>query len=139
MGGFGQTPRLTSVTDTPGSAFLKGGNTPCVIQVKIASTAEDSGNTGQTHILRAGLTMGMISASKKWAHYDDGASDGTETAKGFLLSTVSVKDNQGNAADAIGLVVIGGQPLIDENKVYGFDSAAETDLANKFLWSTDYE
>lgn len=140
-GPFGQTPRITSVTDVPLSPFVIAGK-GTVIQVEFDSTTVDAGNTGQTHILRSGLTVAQYTSGgsiKKWGEYDDTKADGREDAKAFLVGSINMRDNQGSAKDTWGLVMIGGQPLIDEDKVYGLDALGKADLANLFLFSTSYE
>jgi len=136
------TPRLTSETDTPTQPFILNG-TPTEIQVKLVSTTVDAGNTGQTHKLRAGLTIALLTAgddSGKATHYSNGGSNGQGTAIGFLKHPVNMHDESGTAQDTWGIVVIGGQPLIDESYIYGEHSDVLTsDLVNKFLWSSSYE
>ena len=54
--------------------------------------------SGQT--LVAGAVVGIVTASSKYAEYDNGAGDGTETAAGVLFEAVDA-----SAADAAGVVV----------------------------------
>ena len=133
-------PELVSASDTPGAAFWKGGAVPTLIQINIDSLTTDTGNTGQTHILRAGLAMGMVTADGNYREYDDGNDPaGIGVCLGFLWHTVNVKDSQGTARDTTGILCIGGQGLIDEDLVFGLDANGKTDLANKFLFSSSYE
>jgi hypothetical protein len=93
--------------------------------VTIASSARDSENTPDT-TLRKGLVLGKITASGKFAQYDSGASDGTETAYGILADEVKVVDEDGSAADAFATVMVHGK--VDESKLIGIDAAAKADL-----------
>jgi len=141
---MGLTPRLTSETDTPTQPFMIAGvEGATIIQVKLVSTTVDAGSTGQTHKLRAGLTLAMVTAGDdagKWIDYAHSAVTGADTAMGFLVNPVNMKDESGTAVDSWAIVVIGGQPLIDESFIYGEDSDVLTsDLVNKFLWSSSYE
>jgi hypothetical protein len=150
-GGFGSQPGLTSSTDTPSAPFILAG-TPTVITGMIVSTATDVGNTGQTYILRAGLTVALISASKKFATYAVGGSGGAETAVGFLMHDVNMQGPDGVARDTVAQIAVGGQPVVDESLVYLLDAAAKLDFSGaqaaagpitvvgqscKFIWSSE--
>jgi hypothetical protein len=137
MTGFGETPGITSATDTPSPQFILAGK-PTVVSVVMVSTAVDTGNTGQTYILRAGLSVGKITTGSKYLQYLTGAVDGSGVFKGFLMENVNMKGPDGVARDTIARVAIGGQPLINEAAVIGLDSDAKADQVEKFLWSSDY-
>jgi len=118
---------VTSKSNSPYGWLLRIALTE---KVTIDDTAVDAGNTGQTHILRAGLVMGKITASGKMAHYAPGASDGTETAYGILLSDVDTKDGDpgATAADMPGLLLIAGEVHDAANNCLLWDSAAAADF-----------
>lgn len=141
--GHGLTPEIVSATDTPTTPFMKqGAEHATIVNVKFSSGAVDSGNTGQTHILRAGLTVAFQTGgagSGEWIDYLDNEANGRGTAMGFLVHSINMKNDQGTARDTWGLVVIGGQPLIEEDLVYGLDENGIGDLEHRFLFSTDYE
>jgi len=143
VGGFGNTPNIVSVTDTPKAPFiLSGEQNAIIIQAKILSTTVDSGNTGQTNVLRSGLTMAQYTSGdniNKWGAYNDGGSNGMATAQGFLWASVNMQNSQGTAQDTWALIVIGGGCLIEEDQVIGLDANGKTDLAYRFLWSTTFE
>lgn len=92
----------------------------------IGSGCLDAGNTDNAKQLRKGLCLGKLTSGGKYQHYDDAASDGTQTAVAFLDETVSVKN-----ADALARICVGGGG-IDEDKVIGLDANGKTDLANYF-------
>jgi len=105
-----------------GNEFLLSDHYAC-INVVIASTARD----GTSTTLRKGLVMGKITASGKYAEYDDGASDGTETAVGILLEDVNLLDENGTARDAAGVLVVHG--IVDNSKLYGIDANGRADMS----------
>lgn len=93
--------------------------------VTIDSSARDSGNSPDT-TLRKGLVLGKITASGKFAQYDSGAVDGTETAYGILADQGKVVDGDGNAVDTFATVMVHGK--VGESKLIGIDTAAKADL-----------
>ncbi|HOX27417.1 MAG TPA: hypothetical protein PLU44_16845 [Candidatus Krumholzibacteria bacterium] len=101
----------------------------------IASNAVDAGNTGQTHILRAGLAMGIITASGKYAQYTAAATAGagTDTCVGYLMHEVDLKDGDpaASATDHGGDILVLGHVLT--GNLIGHDAAGEADLAGK-IW-----
>jgi hypothetical protein len=148
---FGSQPGITNRTDTPGAPFILAGN-PTIIPGTMLSTAVDAGNTGQTYILRAGLTVAIIAASHKFDYYQPAGSGGAETAIGFLAEDVNLHGPDGVVRDTACKIVVGGQPVIDESAVYLLDAAAKLDFSGaqvaagpiavtgqscKFIWSSD--
>jgi hypothetical protein len=136
-GPFGSQPGLTSATDTPGAKFILAGN-PTVVTVEVLSTTVDAGNTGQTYILRAGLALALITSGTKYGLYATAGAGGLGVFKGFLAQDVNMKGPDGVVRDTTAMLVIGGQPLIDESAVIGLDTDAKADQPEKFLWSGDY-
>jgi hypothetical protein len=72
-------------------------------------------------ILPAGTLLGRKTADKKYYVYNNGASDGTEVARGVLRRAA---DTAGG--DQLGNIVIAG--ILKLSMVSGADSAALTDL-----------
>lgn len=65
----------------------------------------DAGNTGFTAVLREGLIMGQVTATKKWKPFASGASDGTEIARGVLLIPTAIP----NGLDIVNAsILVGG-------------------------------
>lgn len=95
------------------------------IGITIDKSARDTGNTPQT-TLRKGLVLGRITATGKYAQYDDSASDGTEVAACILADEVNLLDEDGNAQDAHATGVIHG--VVDESKLIGIDDNGKADL-----------
>lgn len=75
-------------TDSDISDLIYGPLWNCVFlnYALISGTARDAGNTNNTTVLRTGLVMGVITASGKWAQFNSAASDGTQIARGILIS-----------------------------------------------------
>lgn len=115
----------------PGVGFLR--ERVHSVPMKVSSTAIDGGNTGQTHILRAGLVLGKITATGELAHYSDIAGDGTEVAWGILMQEVDLKDGDVSATsiDTFGDVLIKGTVL--EGELIGYDAAAGVDFAKDII------
>jgi hypothetical protein len=65
----------------------------------VSGASRDPGNTSFTTVLRIGLIMGIITASNKWAPFDNAASDGTQLARGILLSFGLNTQSDGADAD----------------------------------------
>lgn len=100
-----------------------------VVPMTIAAAAADVGNTGQTHILRKTLVLGMITATGKLVEYDDdGTDDGRRTAYAILDQQVDLKrgdltaDNEDRTANVL---LIGH---VRSDQLIGYDAAAKTDL-----------
>lgn len=100
--------------------------------ITVDDTARDAGNTGKTTTLRPGLVMGKITASGKYAQYNNSASDGTQTAIGILKDQVKVIDENANAVDAQAVLVIHGR--VDESALIGCDAGAKADLAGQIVF-----
>lgn len=100
----------------------------------LVSTAVDASSTPTT-TLKAGLIVGRITASGKWAHYAPAASDGTETAKGALLEDTQMLGPDSVVRDSQGTIMIGG--LLRASKLNGIDAAARVEMANRFFFDDD--
>jgi hypothetical protein len=72
-------------------------------------------------VLVAGLVLGRITATKKYVAYANGASDGTEVARGVLMEGVDT-----TGVDKLGNIIYGG--TLKLSKLTGLDSNAITDL-----------
>lgn len=75
----------------------------------ISGAARDAGNTGYTTVLRPGLVMGIITASGKWAQWDADAVDGTEVARGILMTLgLNTQLDNANADRYLATIAVGG-------------------------------
>lgn len=93
---------------------------------KFASGRMVPAGSGATLTYEAGLVIGLVTASGKFAAYNNSASDGTEVARGVLLEKV-VTDEFGNDSEMQYVQV--GELFTD--LLIGLDSAAKTDMAAK--------
>lgn len=94
----------------------------------IDATAVDTGNTGQTHILRAGLVLGKLTSGGNLVHYLDSASDGSQVAHAILAADVDLKDGDpaGTAAAHKATVYVAG--WFKSSALFGYDAAALADF-----------
>ncbi len=101
--------------------------------VILAAAARDAGNTSLTATLREGLVLGKITASKKYAQYDDSASDGTQVADLILAEQVNLISPETDAAvDSPGLCVY--KARVENGALIGIDANGRTDLAGRFYF-----
>lgn len=100
--------------------------------VILAAAARDAGNTPTT-TLREALVLGRITASDKYAQYDDSAIDGTEVADLILAEQVDLVDPSTNVAtDSTGLCVYSAR--VENGALIGIDAAGRTDLAGRIYF-----
>lgn len=100
-------------------------------KVTIDSTAVDAGNSGETHILRPGLVLGVYTAQSTYIQYDDagGPGVGETVARYILLDEVDLKDGDpgASASDHVANVMVIGR--VKESKLHGIDDNGKADLA----------
>lgn len=77
--------------------------------------------------LVGGTVLGKITASGKYDAYDNGDSDGTQTAVGILLNRADPTDG-----DVLGSMMVHG--VVRSGSLTGIDSAAVTDLRDEFIF-----
>ena len=75
-------------------------------------------------VLAEGTILGKVTASGKYAAYDNAASDGTQTAVGILSETVDA-----TSADVSTHMYVKGQFV--EAELVGLDANGKTDLGSK--------
>jgi len=76
-------------------------------------------------IIPAGCVMGRVTATKKWSVYANGASDGTEVARGVLRDSRDT-GTVGAPQSVLGNIVIAG--ILRLSMLSGLDANAITDL-----------
>lgn len=115
-------------TDTPNEFRMDSSGREKSIIVA-AAARDDFGSPAHspTTTLRKGLVMGMITASDKYAEYDNTAEDGTETAVGVLLKSVNLLNEDDTAVDGIAALHFGG--YYDQALLYAHDANSKIDLA----------
>jgi len=77
-------------------------------------------------VYHAGQVLGKITATGLYAAYDDGASDGTQVAKGILEATTEVDDQAGGT-----LAIMLRSATVFEDLLVGLDAAGKVDLGSK--------
>ena len=131
---------VTGGSMTPSYAWLVNPDTAEFGVVQIDNTAADSGNSYRTTYLRPGLVLGKVTASDRYKEYDNGNSDGTETAAAILAQGVDLLDPLGNAKTehpAGVKVLLKGH--IDTAFLIGIDAAGKAELRTAgFLLKEDY-
>jgi len=112
----------------------------------IDGSSRDTGNTGNTTVLRPHLVMAQVTATKKWKPFDNGADDGTEIPRGIL--TFLGINTQLNGADQdrfLATILIGGlvQPesiCIASTAGWGLDqvTAAHVNVRKAFKYAIQF-
>ena len=87
-------------------------------------------DAAETEDIKAGTVMGVITASGKYAKYDDAHVDGTEVAKAILYEDVALSDVI--AADKNVSIWLHG--IFKEADLTGLDAAAKVDLKNAIFF-----
>jgi len=133
--GFGTIPGVGSEIDTFVNAFTWGKGTRIEwFPATINSLAVDSGNS-PTWELRQGLVLGQITTTQQWKAYSPTATDGSDVAKGVLMTGLRMQDLQGSTRPAFyGIMVAGG--LIAGNLI-GLDYQARQQMRGAFQFDDD--
>lgn len=79
-----------------------------------------------TTVLSGGTIIGELTTSGKYTRYADGASDGSETARGILLNRIDP-----TKGDHLGSMMVHG--VVRSGSVHGYDAAAAAELT-KFIF-----
>jgi NDP-sugar pyrophosphorylase family protein len=79
-------------------------------------------------VLAAGTVLGEVSATGKYGPYDNAAGDGRETAVGFLVEDVNLKDG----VDVVTSILLHGSVI--EARTSGVDANAKTDFAGAIIF-----
>jgi hypothetical protein len=108
------------------SAFGRTGDRRVVID----ASAMDGGSSPPT-TLRAGLVLGMLTATKKYKEYDPCGSGGTSTARAILVESTDV-----SGGEALARVAFRGDFKV--SALIGLDAGAKADL-DQCLWFEDSE
>lgn len=97
-------------------------------------TLDLSAFTGGTHypngFLMSGLPLGKITATGKYAPYNNANSDGTEVLAGFLLTPIAAPATD---LDPVGALYEHGQ-VVRANLPIAIDSAGVADVAGRIIF-----
>lgn len=126
-GGF--TPALTTTSDAVhAEASVLASEHGMVKRLGITlDAATVSADATGNKVLSTGTIVAEITASGKYAAYDNALSDGRETAVGVLFESVNLRDG-----DVITAVLLHGSVL--EARISGLDSGARADLAGRIIF-----
>lgn len=106
-----------------------------VYGAQISGAARDSGST-PTSVLRPGLAMGIITASKLWAQYDPTATDGTQICRGFLAGpSLRMTDINGSNQNKQAAIIVSGPVLA--SRLYNLDQLARAHCFGRFIFDDD--
>lgn len=101
------------------------------VPMVVAAATVDARSTGETYKLQPGLVLGVITSGGKLTQYDDGASDGSQTAKYILMQAVDMRGNDPDASVADQVVDVLEIGAVRKDGLGGYDAAAKVDLAGK--------
>lgn len=108
LSGQFQVPGLSSQYDTITKDILWGRDDWTWLTTALVSGASRDGGNSPTTLLRPGLLLGIITATKKWIQWDPTATDGSENIAGVLLADISAQILGANADRFMGLIAIRG-------------------------------
>lgn len=132
MAGIGNQIGITNKVSYTSNKFITDQSRIGWKPVILAAAARDASKTPTT-LLGEGLVVGKITASDKYAQYDDSAVDGTEVADLILAEDVDLVDPETNVAtDSTGLCVYSGR--VDNDALNGINAAGRTDLAGRIYF-----
>jgi hypothetical protein len=133
-GGRNRVPGITAAVETFENEFLWGPYEAQYISgLTIAGTARDTGNTGSTHILRAGLLLGQNFTTKKLQQWTPTATDGTEYIWGVLKESRTMLSQNSDTDRLTGLIVVGGGVLSNRLIVPGTTAPGISGNALEYL------
>lgn len=150
-GGRDRVPGITSAIETFENEFVWGPWPAQYISgLVIDGTTRDTGNTGYTHILRAGLLMGQDHTTKKLKVWDPTATDGSEYIWGILKESRSMLMNNASTDKLTGAIMVAGGVLSNRLIVPGttavglassasLEYLARQQLRMRFMLNDSYE
>lgn len=128
---WGMIPGLTTAQETFESAYTWGRSTSLLYTGGVIDAgALDPTNT-PTFELRQGLLLGQKYATGTWTNYSPTASDGSEVARGVLVTQLRMQDFQGNTQAKFFGILVGGP--IQSAKIIGLDAMARSQMS-KFVF-----
>lgn len=108
-GGRDRVPGITAAIETFENEFTWGKwENREVSGLQLEGTTRDTGNTSYTHILRAGLLLGLNNTTSKLQVWNPDATDGSEYIFGILKESRSVLLNNTSTDRLTGAVVLSG-------------------------------
>lgn len=130
--GAGVSPGIGSTVETVEDEICWGERTQRRLQsFQIAGAARDAGNSPTT-VLRPGLLMGMVTATKQLKQYDPTATDGTEVVLGVIMQAWRVTDFGGSDQDLFVSILVGGP--VKASHLINLDILARAQMSNHFIF-----
>lgn len=84
--------------------------------------------------LPSGLPLGVVTATGKYAPYNDAATDGTETLVGFLYTSVPVVGRNGSVATEVSGVILLHCFVVEANLPVDVNANGKTDVAGRIIF-----
>lgn len=128
---YGNPPGMGVVQETYEAAFTWGPPYRLIFTNGwIDANAIDPGNT-PTYKLRPGLVMGQITATGRWTNYSATATDGSNVARGVLVTGLRMQDvfSGLNTQKFYAILIAGG---VQTAKLLGLDQMAQSQMAPWF-------
>lgn len=119
--------RRESLGVSPDYAFLASEHYATIRSGVTFDSSIPGADADGNKILMAGTVVGKVTATGKYGAYDNGAIDGRETAVGFLMEEINLKDG-----DVTAPIMTHGSVIVARTS--GLDAAARTDLAGRFFF-----
>jgi hypothetical protein len=98
-------------------------------------TLDTSAFTAGTHypqgFFKSGIPLGRITATGKYAPYNNALSDGTEVLAGFLLTPIKAAAD--TTVDPVGALMEHGQ-VVEANLPIAIDAAGKADVAGRIIF-----
>lgn len=119
-GGRDRAPGITAEINTFENEFLWGDWYQHLISgLMIDGASRDTGNSGATHILRAGLLMGKVTSTNKLKPWDPTATTGEQRIFGILKESRSMLANNASTDRLTGPIICSGGVLSDKLIIAG--------------------
>lgn len=149
-GGRDRVPGVTAAIETFENEFTWGRwETREVTGLVIDGATRDTGNTGYTHILRAGILLGLNNTTNELQVWDPAATDGSEYIFGILKESRSMLSNNTSTDRLTGAVVLSGgirgsRLVIPGTTALGISGNANEylirqQLRNRFMFDDDFQ
>ena len=150
-GGRDRVPGISASVETFENEFTWG---PWPAQhlsgLVINGATRDTGNTGSTHILRAGLLLGLNNTTQELNVWDPTAVDGTEYIWGVLKESRSMLSNNTSTDRLSGPIVVAGglisnRLIVPGTTALGLASSASLEylarqqLRSRFVLNDDFQ
>jgi hypothetical protein len=133
-GGLHREPGISTVVEEFKNEFLwDRWENHELMGERLSGAARDTGNTGNTTILRAGLLLGMVTASNKLKEWNPTGTDGSQYIFGVLRYSINVQNASADQDRFLGPIVVGGGVKADKLIIPG--TTAKGIAGNAVEWA----